>query len=257
MKQLVLLVILLIAITSCKDTKPKQKEKGLEKQGKLEKNLGIEQANLKKALDSENDDTVCKCFNGIGASEGDEPALLFTFSNGNSTAICGYVEEDLLLEGLIISEFNIFECKSGKSLVEFDALQTCRITEAEDKLIIEELKFLPIGKNWNWEFIQIAEQIIIMQDHNLLVNSSTPKFTQVDIDKTQQSEFLNSITQNEGIGNDWENELGKLEVLSLLGNEKAWQILRKYDNYKSEIPDGAAAEQWKDAMATVEWINGK
>jgi hypothetical protein len=54
-----------------------------------------------------------------------------------------------------------------------------------------------------------------------------------------------------------EDDLGRLEVLSIQGNEKAWKILKNYEKFTGEKADGALAEQWKDAVATVGWITGQ
>jgi len=157
-------------------------------------------------------------------------------------------------EGLIISEFNIFECETGKALVEFGALQICRIKETTDSIIIEELKYLPTGANWGFELVRIGEQVVSLQNENLVASELKPKFQGASIEKVRQKEFLKSISKRKGIGENWEEELGKLELLSLIGNRRAWKILKNYEKIKRGQMDGALAEQWKDAIANVEWI---
>lgn len=196
----------------------------------------------------------CDCYQGIGSIKGEKPILKSNFSNGKSLVTCGYYDEDSQTLELVMSEFNIFDCDTGQSLVEYDAIQICNIREAKDSLIIEELKFMPAGKNWSWELFQIGEQIISVQNQSLVVSGSTPKFEAATIEEAQQNEFLNSIKLGQGIGGDWEEELGRLEVLSLMGNDKAWEILTNYEQLKGERTDGALAEEWKNAIANVNWI---
>jgi hypothetical protein len=201
----------------------------------------------------------CGCFGGIGSSESDAPSLKTTFSNGTSLSICGYFDEkDQQEEGLTMSEFNVFDCKTGASLVEYGAVQTCIIKEEKDAIIIKELKRLPVGKDWNWEFIQIAQQEITASEDGATVSESVPALGAFTIDEATQEAFLNSLQKGAGIRlSESEKELGRLEVLSLLGNEKAWEILKNYAEFIGGTPDGYIAEQWHDAIATVEWIRGE
>jgi len=141
--------------------------------------------------------------------------------------------------------------------VEYGAIQICKIEEKKDTLTIYELKYLPIGTNWNWELIQIAKQEILVTEGNLIANPQIPDLEKFIIEETEQTQFLNSLKKGNGFGAEWESDLGKLEVLSLLGNKKAWEILKNYEEFTEDKTDGALAEQWKDALATVEWINEK
>ena len=194
----------------------------------------------------------CKCFDGIGSRNGDTANIVMNFSNGESISLCGFVDKEM--EEMIFSEFNIFECKTGKSLTQFDATQNCRIIEKKDTLIIKELEYLPIGKNWTWEFIQIGEQIITTRDNKIFASKLSPKLEKFTIDDNDKKIFLNSLRKGTGHSKEWELEIGKLESLSLLGNEKAKNILENYEKFTGQGTDGAVAETWKDAKATVDWL---
>jgi hypothetical protein len=109
----------------------------------------------------------CKCIDGIGSSKGDAPILEIKLNNGENISVCGFLDTEM--EGMIYSEFNVFECSSGKSLAEFDATQFCRVIKKPDTLLIQELKYLPAGKGWTWNLIQIGEQIITTKDNKTLL----------------------------------------------------------------------------------------
>ena len=51
-----------------------------------------------------------------------------------------------------------------------------------------------------------------------------------------------------------EELLGRLEILALNDIKKAVDILNDFENYFNYKTDGAIAEQWKDAVATIKWI---
>ena len=206
----------------------------------------------KPNLYTNNKDNSCNCFDGIGSRKGDIATLVINFTNGQSVSICGFVDKEM--EGTIISEFNVFECKSGKSLTEYDATQICRLVEKSDTLVIQELKYLPTGKNWAWNLIQIGEQIITTKDKDYLVTKQEPKLENYFIEKSDAETFLKSLKKGKGHSNEWELEIGKLEVLTLLGNERAKYILENYEEYTGQETDGAVRETWKDARATTEWI---
>jgi hypothetical protein len=194
----------------------------------------------------------CNCFEGIGSKKGDTATFVINFTNGQSISVCGFVDKEK--EGTIISEFNVFECRTGKSLTEYDAIQICRLDEKKDSLIIQELKYLPTGKNWTWNLIQIGEEIITIKDHKIITSGNKPKLEKFAIDDNDAKIFLKSLTKGKGHNNNWEIEIGKLEVLTLLGNERAKYILENFEEYTGQETDGAVRETWKDAKATIEWI---
>ena len=196
----------------------------------------------------------CKCFDGIGASINDKPTLTYNFENGKSVSICGFVDKEMQELGTIISEFNVFDCESGKSYAEYGALNICRIVEKKNELEIQDLRYLPIGNEWNWELIQIGEQIIKTNGNQLFVSELTPKIQKYKISDNQANEFLNSLEPGKGFNSDWEQIIGRLESLSIIGNEKAWNILQNLDSFTGLKFDGALAETWKESVENVKWI---
>lgn len=235
-----IILLLVLTLVACNSTSFQQKEKELN--------------NTKTITNSK---TECSCYNGIGSSEQDEPILVSKFSNGSSVSLCGYYDDEIQVEGLIMSEFNVFNCETGEALVEYGAVQICRIEEEKDALIISELKYLPAGENWNVELIKIGRQVITQDKNGILVANQIPDLAKIKIDKSKQEHFMGSLKRGNGFGSDWESELGKLEILSLIGNESAWQILKNYEEFTGEKTDGALAETWKAAISNVEWIKRK
>lgn len=203
------------------------------------------------------EEAACACSAGIGSTTGQQPAMTTILSNGMSLATCGYFDEERQDgNGLIMSEFNVFDCQTGKSLVEYGAVQTCRVLELQDELIIQELKYMPTGSDWKWEMRQIGEQRISVNGASFSVSKQEAKYKAPSISKAGQKQFLKSITKRKGFGDHWEEEVSKLEVLALGGNKKAWKTLKKYEKIKGGKVDGALAEHWKDALANVRWIKG-
>lgn len=207
--------------------------------------------NKKKEQISISQINTCNCFDGIGSRKGDAPISKFSFSNNQSIIICGYKEDE------IISEFDIFNCKDGTSISQYDATQNCQVRFKKDTIEIIEIKNLP-STNWEWELISIGKELIILKDSSIESLQQKPFFTSPKISKKEQKEFLDGIeiNKNNGLQQDWDWEeiLAKLEVLSLMQNQRAKQILfsiQEMTNYKF---DGAIREQYKDAVATVEWM---
>ena len=208
---------------------------------------------IEVTADNQLTEKKCGCYNGIGSSEKDNPIMTFEFSNKKSVSICGYSNK----ENKIISEFNIFDCKTGNSYVEFGALESCQIKAYNDSLEIQLLKFLPVGNNWEWQNVQVGKQIITTKVNELEVSKIIGTYKPNKIDINLQERFLNSLHKGHVSTEDWENTIGKLEVLSLNGNERAWQILIEFEDYTGQETDGALADDWKDAIATVRWLIGK
>ena len=194
----------------------------------------------------------CKCFGGVGSQKGDSPVLSYLFTTGKSVIICGFIDKEM--EGFTISEFNVFDCANGNSLVEYDATQICKVVEKKDTLQINEYKYFPIAKNYEWELIKISKQYITLISGEIVVSKLEPDVEKFNVDNKTAENFFSSIQKGKGINKNWEKEIGFLEALSILGNQKAWNILQNYESYTGQETDGAIAETWKEAVATVEWI---
>ena len=201
--------------------------------------------------------TDCGCFNGIGSSETDKPSLTFEFKNGTSISVCGYVEEKLSENEVQISEFSVFNCKTGEQLVEYGAVQNCIVKKDELGLKIIELKFLPAGENWKWENVKTGLQQIFVKENKLIVLDQKPAIQHRKINEANADKFLNELIKMKGTGklDNPEEILGRLEFLALNDFKHAVEILYDFESYFNYKTDGAIAEQWKDAVATVKWIN--
>ncbi|MDP2721856.1 MAG: hypothetical protein Q8O72_03780 [Bacteroidales bacterium] len=200
--------------------------------------------------------TECGCFNGIGSSEKDEPSLTTEFSNGTTLTVCGYEQEKLNDNEVLISEFSVFNCKTGESLVEYGAVQHCIVKTDKHGLQISELKFLPAGENWKWKQVKIGFQQIFVKENKLVVLEQQPAFARVEINQIKVDRFLNELQELKGSGelDNPEEILGRLEIIALNGVKEAVDILYNFENYFNYQTDGAIAEQLKDAVATVKWM---
>lgn len=202
--------------------------------------------------------TDCSCFNGIGSTEKDEPSLTIEFSNGTVLTVCGYEQEKINENEVLISEFNVFNCKSGVSLVEYGAIQNCLVKKNKLGLQISELKFLPSGDNWKWKQVEIGIQQIFIKENQLVISDQKPAYAQAEISQTKVDSFLEGLREMKGTGklDNPEEILGKLEILALNKVKEAGTILYDFEDYFKYQTDGAIAEQWKDAIATVKRIKG-
>jgi len=214
--------------------------------------------NTKKELTSENqvqkeklETKTCTCFNGIGSAEGETPILSHSFSNDETIIICGYQEHEL------ISEFDLFNCKNGNSIARYGAVQLCHITSKKDTIEIIELKNLPAA-NWEMRLMPIGRELIVIADDAIASLGQQAHFKNPEISLEQQNEFLDDLdlNKNNGLQHDWDWEeiLAKLEVLSLMKNKRAKKFLFNIQEITKYQFDGALSEQYKEALANVNWM---
>ena len=189
----------------------------------------------------------CKCYNGLE----EKPIKTYTFSNKNSISICGYEENNEY------SEFGIFDCKTEKLISSYDAIQTCKLNFENDKLYIVELDKLPTNDKWEWNDIKVAEEIITIKNKSIISLGAKPLKVEINISEKTQTEFLDLLETENYKKIDVEEILARLEILSIYGNERAKKKLFSIETDKNYILDGAYAEQYKDAIATIEWRNKK
>ena len=166
--------------------------------------------------------TPCQCFEGIASAEGDEPQLSFVFSNQQAVSVCGYQQ------GEIYSEFEVFDCTNGTSISQYDATESCHIQSLEDTLAIIKLKNLP-GANWEMQRMPIGRELILVQEGKIQSTGLLAYFTPPAISAEMQAAFLDDVDLNKDNGLQenwqWEEILAKLEVMSLMVNERAVKML--------------------------------
>lgn len=186
----------------------------------------------------------CGCFNGIGSSEKDKPSLVTEFSNGVSVSVCGAEKERISDTEVVITEFNVFDCKTGKSLLQYGAVHTCNVKFEEGKLYITELEYLPAGENWKWESIPMMQEYLFVNGDNLSKSPRKFVYQEINIPQTRVDRFMQEVRalKGKGYNKDFETILGRLALLALNGNIEAENILSKFDSYFNSSPDGSVAE---------------
>jgi hypothetical protein len=189
----------------------------------------------------------CKCFNGLE----EKPNKIYTFSDNNSISICGYEENNEY------SEFGVFDCKTEKLITGYDAIQTCKLKFENDKLYIIELNKLPTNDKWEWNDIKVAEEIIEVKNKSVISLGTKPLKVKTTISEKTQKEFLDLLETESYKKIEVEEILARLEILSICGNERAKKKLYSIKNDKNYELDGAYEEQYKNAIATIEWRNKK
>lgn len=191
--------------------------------------------------------TDCTCNQGVGSTLEDAPIQTFTFSNNKSVSVCGYEDNGF------ISEFNVFDCESGESLVEYSALKKCTISFNDNQLTITEMLYLPNNDLWEYEYVSFAQETITVDGEKLKIEPRKPLTFTSNISEQVQNDFLNSfeslILKSEEIT---EELLLKLEALALAGNEKARTILKEIGN--SYTLDGSVLETFNLSMKHIDFM---
>ncbi len=198
----------------------------------------------------------CRCYKGIGSNDQDIPNLIYNFSNGQKISVCGFEQNRTADNELLISEFNVFNCETGTVYVEYEALQNCKVSIKNNALEIIELRLYPAGENWEWMPLPIGIERIYEKGNDIISTGQLTYYHNITIKKERIDAFYIELENMKLRGEleDLELIIGKLELLAINGEEKAKSILIDFENYFNYLTDGAIAELWKDAVATVEWI---
>jgi hypothetical protein len=199
---------------------------------------------------------TCGCFDGIGSTKKDKPSLSVALNNGVTLTVCGYEQKRLSESEVLMSEFNVFDCATGKSIVQYRAADECIVKKDQLGLRIEMLAFLPAGEEWKWKQVKIGVQQILLKDNQVVVSDKKPAFDKIGFNQNQIDDFMAKIRsmKEKGKLDNPEEILGGLEILALNDVKEAGDILKDFENYFDYQTDGAIAEQWHDALATVQWI---
>lgn len=196
----------------------------------------------------------CKCFKGIGSSEGDYPISTFTFSNDQTISICGWQHDD----GKTISEFNVFDCDTGNSITEYGAVQTCSYSFRNDTLAIYELKNMPAGWDWKYQLKRIGKELIVLKNGKLQSLGQRRSFSSPSIPKELQKDFIKEVKRIKYAGlnkeETWEDVISKLELMSIIKNKEALYMLKNLEKITKTQFDGGVREHYNDALSNIEWL---
>ncbi|MCT4623143.1 MAG: hypothetical protein N4A46_05920 [Schleiferiaceae bacterium] len=182
---------------------------------------------------------------------------MHTFHNGQTLVVCGFEAKGFL------SEFEVIACNSQKVLSSYDATENCRSTFQNDTLTITQFKYLPTGEFWGWQFVSISQEQFTAAHDTLLHIPIQPAFQtlKIEVPQNKQDRFLDDIIVNKdnGLHHDWawEEIIAQLEVLALNGNTKAKDILFDLEELTNYPLDGGLKEQYRDAIALVQWVQGE
>ena len=193
----------------------------------------------------------CKCFNGISSNGSENPSLTINFSNEINLSICGYEEEKKSETEVIISEFDVFNCNTGESLITFGALQPCDVIVKPDTIVIKHLAPLPTGNSWKWQLTSVTQQLIFPKNNNTIITNPTCIYVKTEIEQSQIDQFYSELEQLKGKGynDDLENLIAKLGVLTLNGDTKARNILNNFRLYIGYALDGSTSELWNQVTS--------
>lgn len=197
----------------------------------------------------------CQCFEGVGSKAGEEPNFSYEFSNGEAVILCGYSNGDSDT-AIYRSEFNVFECSSGKSLGYYRALEYCRVEAADDTLKLVEISWMPSLPDWEWVGQPIRQRKIHILGDSIHWPEKAPCFMKRPVPVEEVSAFLDELDQNRG-DNGYRIVsyfIGKLEYFALNGNEWARKALFDFENYYGVKTNAATLEHWTEAKKTVLWI---
>ncbi|MEP0214510.1 MAG: hypothetical protein ABJD66_14915 [Cellulophaga sp.] len=164
--------------------------------------------------------------------KGVKPAMTFELANGETYNICGFVNSKISDNQLLISDFDIFNCKTDELLLE-SLSQNCFVNFKDGVLEITEMGLLRFGNNWEYETVPLGHRKIYFDEDIIQNIIKRPDFKNHKIDQNQIDEFMLEL---ENVAKTYKDEelltkIEKLEVLALIDNEKAWEILLEFRSY--------------------------
>ncbi len=172
----------------------------------------------------------------------------YAFSNGQVAMICGWAKDSLL------SEFIVLDEEGNGVSEEYGALQTCLANFNSDTLELIELKYLPVSMSGSFDWVPIGRELIVMSGDQLTSLGLHPRFVSPDISLEEQNEYLDQINLDEVEGTEWAYLIANLEVLALMNNPSAKELLFNLETLTGVETDGAVSEQYADAVALVNWV---
>ena len=183
---------------------------------------------------------MCDCPKTIWA--GTKPDTIFFLANGKTIVLCGYKNPNI--KPTTFSEFILAVCGQDSIIDFWSAVMDCRLKVNKDTLLVEQLKYLPIGKDFKYqETVWTTEKIYFSGQKNvrkLVVNRQINKYNNDQI----KSVIKSYETARSGI-DESKMEIACLLFIATISGDK---ISRQYfyEFNRKFILDGSFAEEYSN-----------
>jgi len=167
----------------------------------------------------------------------------FHFSNGKTIVLCGYKNPDS--NPTTFSEFVLAVCGQDTIIDFWSAVHDCRLKIWKDTLLIEELKNLPTGKNFDFqETVWTTEKIYFSgqkTNRKLEVNRRISKYNLEEI-----KQVLKTFERAKPGIDDSKMEIANKLFLATISNDKTSRLYFKEFKTKFGPLDGDFAEEYNE-----------
>ena len=189
----------------------------------------------------------CPCPSDSNFGNQPKPLKTFTFSGKQTIGLCGDFEKTK--HDTIYSECSLYICGQPKAIGEWGALEPFKIRKQKDTLFVDDLYYLPTGKN-------LAEVQTTFYIHKFFFKNSQLQevdFFRKGVRLYNKKEIAQVLNQYKGLSKG--NSDHTIEVANRLfwayvsGSKQAEIYFTKIEEKFGPF-DGAIAEEWDDIWAT-------
>jgi hypothetical protein len=198
---------------------------------------------------------ACKCPTSMYS--GTKADTIFHLSGNASIVLCGGKDTGIIKGKVLYSEFVLSVCGSDKIIKFWGALQLCNLKVRKDRLIVETMVYLPVGKSmayqetvWTIEHIGVVKNKVVRDS---VINPQLPKYI-----KSQVNGVLNLYKSTPNLNNDKTIELAdRLFVSAISNDKKARYYLLNFKNKFTNL-DGVYAEEYDTIISMLKlWDDTK
>ena len=192
----------------------------------------------------------CYCAkNAMMTLQQKNPQIIYTFSNKHKIGLCGEYEIENL--DTIYSEFSIYECGKDDPINEWGAMESCKVSQKDDTLLVSDIYMLPVGDNFIFLPISFYIHRFFYKGDSLIEQA----YYRNDIKKYTKSQRKSVIEQyktlRRGNYDTTMHVANKLFWGYVSGSKKAERLLLKIENKFGPF-DGGISEEWNEIISTYE-----
>lgn len=194
----------------------------------------------------------CVCSTGIGSSQGDLPVFTLTVDRKPHLAVCGFPESAVEPNNATLSEFDVFDCRSGLSVARYGANESREVSMQAGVIDIAQLISLPAGPHWEQREVSVSHQTISVVDSSVQVTTSqatidAPALKPMEISKFKRE--LSGLNSRPSLPlSEWETMLSKLLVCSIMRDKECAAFLRNPEAQLGLKLDSAATELHQETL---------
>lgn len=200
----------------------------------------------------------CECFVGVGSNTSDVPKIVW--SDGERTlVVCGFMDSQSDANEAVMTEFSVFDSKSGRTVFWSDSLTYYRVISGQHGIEVCRIAYLPLNEG-GWDEVIVSKHLLNFSDDEAVCSPEQLLLTGFEIDdgrKLNLKDTVQSHLTGEVLDYSFQELLSECLVCSISGDDFARELLISFEDRMGVLLTGSDAQLYKECLEILDMVEDK